>query len=77
MHGTVQQGNGMPASRSLSMHGGTPAHLPLETMECKGAAKTPPAAQEGISAPADNTSHKANHTHPWPGSSKVLPDLQV
>lgn len=51
------------------------ANLPRETMECKGAAKNPPAAQEGISAPADNTPHKANHTHLWPGSSKVLPDL--
>lgn len=53
------------------------ANLPLETMECKGAAKNPPAAaQEGISAPADNTPHRANHTHPPPGSSKVLPDRQ-
>lgn len=51
------------------------ANLPLEAMECQGAAKNLPDAQEGISAPADNTPHKANHTHPWPGSSKVLPDL--
>lgn len=53
------------------------ANLPLEMMEWKGVAKNPPAAaQEGISAPADNTPQRANHTHLTPCSSKVLPDLR-